>query len=99
MTMLDLAKSLAPHLGVKIIGIRPGEKLHEIMIPRDDSHHTLEFADHYVIQPSIQFTQANDFTCNAIGEIGKPVEIGFEYSSETNSQWLDAKGLLGMINA
>ncbi|QIR75947.1 UDP-N-acetylglucosamine 4,6-dehydratase (inverting) [Sulfurospirillum diekertiae] len=99
MKMVDLAKSMAPHLGVKIIGIRPGEKMHEVMVPKDDSHLTLEFHDHYVIQPSILFTQRNDFTCNAIGESGTPVKYGFEYSSETNTQWLDAKGLMEMINA
>ncbi len=99
MTMLDLAKAMAPKLSVKIIGIRPGEKFHEIMVPKDDSHLTLEFDDHYVIQPSITFTQSNDFTCNALGETGKPVKLGFEYSSETNTQWLDAKGLLEMIKA
>ena len=99
MKMVDLAKSMAPHLGVKIIGIRPGEKMHEVMVPKDDSHLTLEFHDHYVIQPSIAFTQRNDFTCNAIKESGTPVKYGFEYSSETNTQWLDAKGLMEMINA
>ena len=99
MKMVDLAKSMAPHLGVKIIGIRPGEKMHEIMVPKDDSHLTLEFHDHYVIQPSIIFTQHNDFTCNVLGEKGTPVKYGFEYSSETNTQWLDAKGLMEMINA
>ncbi len=99
MKMVDLAKSMAPHLGVKIIGIRPGEKMHEVMVPKDDSHLTLEFHDHYVIQPSIIFTQHNDFTCNALEETGKPVKMGFEYSSETNTQWLDAKGLMEMINA
>lgn len=99
MKMVDLAKSMAPHLGVKIIGIRPGEKMHEVMVPKDDSHLTLEFHDHYVIQPSILFTQRNDFTCNALGERGTPVKYGFEYSSETNTQWLDAKGLMEMINA
>jgi len=99
MKMVDLAKSMAPHLGVKIIGIRPGEKMHEVMVPKDDSHLTLEFHDHYVIQPSILFTQRNDFTCNALKEEGTPVKYGFEYSSETNTQWLDAKGLMEMINA
>ncbi len=99
MKMVDLAKSMAPQLGVKIIGIRPGEKMHEVMVPKDDSHLTLEFHDHYVIQPSIIFTQRNDFTCNAIKESGTPVKYGFEYSSETNTQWLDAKGLMEMINA
>ena len=99
MTMLDLAKALAPDLGVNIIGIRPGEKMHEIMIPKDDSHLTLEFSDHFVIQPSITFTQTSDFTCNALKEVGKPVEVGFEYSSETNTQWLDSKDLMEMIEA
>ena len=99
MTMLDLAKTMAPKLGVKIIGIRPGEKFHEIMVPKDDSHLTLEFDDHYVIKPSITFTQVNDFTCNLLKEKGKPVKQGFEYSSQTNTQWLDSKALLEMINA
>jgi UDP-N-acetylglucosamine 4,6-dehydratase len=99
MTMLDLAKALAPDLGVNVIGIRPGEKMHEIMIPKDDSHLTLEFSDHFVIQPSITFTQTSDFTCNALKEVGKPVEVGFEYSSETNTQWLDSKDLMEMIEA
>lgn len=99
MTMLNLAKAIAPKLGVKIIGIRAGEKMHEIMVPKDDSHLTLEFSDHFVIQPSITFTQTSDFTCNALKEVGKPVKVGFEYSSETNTQWLDAKGLLEMIEA
>lgn len=99
MTMMELAKSMAPHLEVKIIGIRPGEKLHEVMVPKDDSHLTLEFDDHFVIQPTILFTQQNDFTCNALGEVGKSVEYGFEYSSQTNQMWLDAQGLMEMIDA
>ena len=99
MKMVDLARSMAPDLGIKIIGIRPGEKMHEIMVPKDDSHLTLEFHDHYVIQPSIIFTQRNDFTVNALGEKGVSVTYGFEYSSETNTQWLDAKSLMEMVNA
>jgi len=99
MKMVDLAKAMAPHLGIKVIGIRPGEKMHEVMVPKDDSHLTLEFHDHYVIQPSIVFTQHNDFTCNALGEKGDAVKYGFEYSSESNKEWLDAKGLMEMINA
>lgn len=99
MKLIDLAHSLAPHLKTKIIGIRPGEKLHEVMIPRDDSHLTLEFHDHYVIQPTIQFSQKVDFTCNALGEKGKAVSIGFEYSSEHNTHWLDAQGLKELIDA
>lgn len=98
MKMVDLAHSLAPHLGVKVIGIRPGEKMHEVMVPKDDSHLTLEFHDHFVIQPTIQFVQKVDFTCNALGEKGVPVKIGFEYSSETNHEWLDSKGLKELLD-
>ncbi len=97
MKIVDLARSMAPHLGINVIGIRPGEKMHEVMVPKDDSHLTLEFEDHYVIQPSITFTQKNDLNCNAMFEIGSPVKMGFEYSSETNTQWLDAKALMEMI--
>ena len=85
----DLATSLAPDLPHKIIGIRPGEKLHEIMCPADDSHLTIEFDDHYVIAPSITFQAGNnDFTTNAMGEEGKDVEQGFEYNSGKNEYFL-----------
>ena len=97
MKMTDLAKALAPNLPHKIIGIRPGEKLHEVMVPKDDSHLTLEFDDHFVIKPTIQFTNKVDFTKNKVGEIGRFVEIGFEYSSDKNKQWLNTKQLLDMI--
>ena len=99
MTLLDLAKAMAPELGVNIIGIRPGEKLHEVMVPKDDSHLTLEFHDHFVIKPTILFTQKVDYSSNALKETGTPVKQGFEYSSETNTQWLDAKGLMEMIES
>lgn len=84
----DLAAAMAPNHPTKIIGIRPGEKLHEIMCPAENSHLTLEFDDHYVICPAITFTQKVDFKTNAIGETGKPVDEGFEYSSGTNPRFL-----------
>jgi UDP-N-acetylglucosamine 4,6-dehydratase len=88
-TITDLATSLAPNLPHKVIGIRPGEKLHEIMCPADDSHLTIEFNDHYVIAPSITFQSGNnDFTTNAMGEDGKDVEQGFEYNSGKNEHFL-----------
>ena len=97
MKMTEMAEALAPHLKQKIIGIRPGEKLHEIMSAQNDAHLTLEFNDHYVIQPTIQFTQKVDFTKNALGEIGKKVECGFEYSSDKNTDWLTHEQLLSKI--
>lgn len=99
MKITDLATSIAPNLPHKIIGIRPGEKIHETMITRDDSHLTLEFDDHYVIKPSIQFIKKQDFTKNALGEIGKDVQLGFKYSSDTNEYWLNKKELLKMVNS
>ncbi|MDH5523677.1 MAG: UDP-N-acetylglucosamine 4,6-dehydratase (inverting) [Desulfobulbaceae bacterium] len=92
--IVDLAKSLAPDLRQEIIGIRPGEKLHEIMCPKDDSHLTVEFDDHFVIGPSIRFGSSNnDFSVNAIGEKGESVEQGFEYSSDSNGHFLSVEEL------
>lgn len=87
--IVDLAKAMAPDLPIEVIGIRPGEKLHEVMCPLDDSHLTIEFQDHFVIQPSITFwTQNHNYSTNALGETGKSVEQGFEYNSGTNQHFL-----------
>lgn len=96
MYMTELAKAIAPNLPHKIIGIRPGEKLHEIMCPADDSHLTLVFDDHFVIQPTIQFSHITDFTENRLGEKGVPVEQGFEYNSGNNTEWISHEELLEM---
>jgi len=89
MKIVDLAKCLAPNLPHKIIGIRPGEKLHEVMITRDDR--VVEFKDHFVIKPTINFGFEADYTKNNLGEIGKEKEIGFEYSSGKNTWWLSCE--------
>ena len=87
--IVDLAKAMAPELNIKYIGIRPGEKLHEIMCPKDDSHLTIEFKDHYVITPSINFFSNNlDFSLNRLGEKGEYVKQGHEYDSGTNTYFL-----------
>jgi UDP-N-acetylglucosamine 4,6-dehydratase len=67
------------------------------MCPADDSHLTLEFDDHFVIKPTIQFIGINDFSVNKLGEKGLPVEQGFEYNSGNNTEWLTHEQLLGMI--
>jgi UDP-N-acetylglucosamine 4,6-dehydratase len=67
------------------------------MCPSDDSHLTLEFDDHYVIKPTIQFANSRDFTKNLLGEVGVPVPQGFEYNSGNNDTWLDSDNLLQMI--
>ncbi len=98
MYITELAKAMAPDLNYKIVGIRPGEKLHEIMCPADDSHLTLEFDDHYVICPSIQFNHEVDFMKNFLGEVGKSVEQGHEYNSGTNTEWLPHEEFLQMVD-
>lgn len=97
MRIVDLVKAMAPALSMKIIGIRPGEKLHEVMCPSDIYYDTLEFDDHFVIKPSIKFYEGPDYTVNALGEKGKPVPDGFEYNSGTNPHFLTVKELRAMI--
>ncbi|MNT41640.1 UDP-N-acetylglucosamine 4,6-dehydratase [compost metagenome] len=97
MRITDLATALAPDIPTRIVGIRPGEKLHEIMCPVESSHHTLEFADHYVIKPTITFVHEVDYRVNRLKEMARPVEDGFEYSSETNSDFLTPERLLEIL--
>lgn len=91
----DLVESIAPGMPVEVIGIRPGEKLHEIMCPADNSHLTLEFDDYYVITPSIIFTSRdNEFSKNCLGEQGKGVTELFEYHSGNNPDFLTVEQLV-----
>jgi len=98
MKITDMATAIAPNMPFDIIGIRPGEKLHEVMCPSDDSHLTLEFDDHYVIKPTIIFTtKTNDYGINRLGEVGVQVKQGFEYNSGNNKQWLTSDNLMDML--
>jgi len=97
MRIKDLAHAMAPDLSIKIIGIRPGEKLHEVMCPADDSYHTYEYNDHFVIAPTINFSsRSNDFTVNSIDEKGKLVQHGYEYNSKNNPIFLSEQQLLDL---
>jgi UDP-N-acetylglucosamine 4,6-dehydratase len=91
--IVDLAKSLAPSLKHQIVGIRPGEKLHELLCTLDDSRLVLEFKDHYIIQPSIKFTAPVDYTRNKLQEDGVPVDPEFEYHSGKNAHFLNTEEL------
>jgi len=93
--IVDLAKAYAPDLELKLVGIRPGEKLHEVMCPADDSHLTLEFVDHYVICPSIKFyNDDHNYSRNLIDEIGHTVEQGYEYHSGKNPHFLTPEEII-----
>jgi UDP-N-acetylglucosamine 4,6-dehydratase len=96
--ILDLVESMASGMPTRVVGIRPGEKLHEVMCPLDDSHLTLEFADHFVIRPTIQFSTPVDHSVNALGESGKMVRDGFEYNSGTNPSFLSVSELRNLNN-
>jgi len=94
----DLAKAMAPDLPMQEIGIRPGEKLHELMCPANDAHLTYDFKDSYVIRPSINFVSKDvDFSVNALGEKGVLVEAEFEYSSGNNPHFLTVEEI-GELN-
>jgi UDP-N-acetylglucosamine 4,6-dehydratase len=92
--ILDLVESISGKKDYEVVGIRPGEKLHEVMVPEEMAHHSLEFEDHYVITPAIKFFDKTlNYLQNRLGEIGKPVAEKFEYHSGTNPHFLSVKEL------
>ena len=95
--IVDLAEALAPGMPHRIVGIRPGEKLHETMCPKDDAQHVLEFEDHFVIRPAITFQSEVDYRLNTLGECGKPVEGEFEYNSGTNPWFLTVEEIRELL--
>jgi UDP-N-acetylglucosamine 4,6-dehydratase len=92
MNIMDLAQAIAPECESRIVGIRPGEKLHELMIPRDEARKTLEFDDFYVMQPDFKFWERR---CSWDG--GRQVPEDFEYSSETNPWRLTVEEMRAII--
>ena len=93
--ILDIAKVIAPECKYEIVGIRAGEKLHEVMCPSDDSHLTLEFEDHFVIEPTINFFDNSfDYKTNQLGEKGENVDYGFEYNSGSNPVFLSPQEII-----
>jgi len=91
MKVTDLAKAIAPGCRHEYIGIRPGEKLHEVMIPEEDARHTLELDNFYIIQPDFSWWVKDNWVD------GKRVLEGFRYSSDTNDQWLTIDELSQMV--
>lgn len=91
MTVTDLAKAIAPECEIDVIGIRPGEKLHEAMIMEDDARHTKEFDTYYVIQPEFPWW-SEEYTAS-----GKPLPDGFKYTSDSNTEWLSVEELQRLV--
>jgi len=94
MRMTDLADCLAPGLPMREIGIRPGEKLHEVMITDDDSRLTLELPDRYIIEPAFSFWKRETYLKSG----AKSVVEGFRYASDTNDDWLDGERLKRLMD-
>ncbi len=92
MRLIDLAKALAPDAEIEIVGVRPGEKLHEEMISAHDARRTVDCGDHYLILPDIPVPGRNEFPP------GGSVPAGFQYTSDNNDEWLDVETLRGWID-
>ncbi len=86
--VIDLARAIAPNAQIEIIGIRPGEKLHEDLLSSDEARHTIELEHMYVVQPA----EATWFGYSW-KDSGKPVAEGFSYTSDSNTEWLDVEGI------
>ena len=98
MQITDLATAVCAQCEHEIIGIRPGEKVHELLITRDDARCSLEFDDYYIIQPPVPFWQSESSDVIIYGgEKGKTVAPDFEYASDTNVKWLDVSALRSII--
>ncbi|MCZ4282353.1 UDP-N-acetylglucosamine 4,6-dehydratase (inverting) [Kiloniella laminariae] len=98
MKITDLASAIDPNCRQDIVGIRPGEKLHEMMIPKDEARNTLEFKDHYIIRPQSTFWDYDESPVFN-GEEGKPVRQNFEYASDTNTEWFNTEQLRSVIES
>lgn len=92
MTMMDLAKAIAPKATVEIMGIRPGEKLHEVLISEDEARATVELDDMYVVQPEGVLWFGHHWQ-----DVGKPVEDGYRYASNNNTEWMTLDEINAMI--
>lgn len=90
MRVVDLARAMAPHASLKVVGIRPGEKLHEEMISAPDSRRTMDMGSYYVIEPEMDWWSERSSG-------GVPVTEGFSYASDTNTEWLSVEQLQTMV--
>ena len=96
-TILEVAKAIAPECNIEIVGIRAGEKIHEEMITETDALNTIEFDDYFVILPATQLWNLEKFRVESNGKPGKFCEMGFKYSSGSNTEWLNAEEINEML--
>jgi UDP-N-acetylglucosamine 4,6-dehydratase/5-epimerase len=96
MRLADLATALAPECRQEMIGIRAGEKLHEVLMPRDEARHALEFDDFYVIRPPMHLWDYDDSAVYG-GAKGTMVRDNFEYASDNNDRWISIEQLRAFV--
>jgi UDP-N-acetylglucosamine 4,6-dehydratase len=94
MKVTEVAQVVAPECRTEIIGIRPGEKLHEIMVTQDDAINTVEFDNYYAIQPGVEWWDRKKFLASTGG---RPVAEDFQYSSDTNTEWMTRSELTALL--
>lgn len=90
MSIADMAQAMAPHMTLKVVGVRPGEKLHEVLITEDDSHYTYDLSDRYIVTPGRCERSVKPFVT---------VTPNFRYASDTNTEWLDPTGFRALMIA
>jgi UDP-N-acetylglucosamine 4,6-dehydratase len=96
MTIMDLARAIAPQAEVNITGIRPGEKLHEVLISEDEARATVELEDMYVVMPSMSLPVGGQLLGHNWETVGKSLPDGYRYASNTNAQWLTIEQIQGI---
>ena len=97
MRIVDLAETIGGEGCTTVeIGIRPGEKLHEVLLPYDEARNTLEFASHYTVHPALTWFERDQHLFEE-GELGRALPRNFKYASNTNDRWLDPQGLLDLL--
>ena len=96
--LFDLAKAISPNIKLKIIGLRPGEKLHEEMITLTDSLNTIEFKKYFIIIPQFEGDMTKKYIKDAFNEIGQKSKKEFSYNSNNNKKFLSIKKLKSLIN-
>jgi UDP-N-acetylglucosamine 4,6-dehydratase len=93
MKMTDLAKAMGPDCKIKVIGIRPGEKLHETLLSVEEATHALDCGGFFVVKPDFPWWSDDNWTA------GTPLPAGFSYASDNNEQWLTEKELQAMVDS
>jgi UDP-N-acetylglucosamine 4,6-dehydratase len=94
----DLVSLMVPNGGQEVVGIRAGEKLHEVMIPQEESRNCIDMGNHYVLQPGHHWWNVSEFL-ERVKEHGKPIDTAFEYASNTNDWWVSREELAALVGA